>query len=125
MPTGREKRNSKRLRLEFDVKYKNLMSDVPHIYRLFDNSKTKDMSSRGACIETRSKIEERSVLHAEIRIEDKVIRTFCEVRWSGLNDKTGGYEAGLNFILYNEDDVSYLEDYIKKYGESINGNTKG
>jgi hypothetical protein len=117
MDIEKEKRNSERLKLEFDVKYKNLMPDGLKNYRLFNDSKTKDISKRGACIRTRSMIEENSVLNAKMRIGKKTIRAFCEVKWSGVNEKTGSYEAGLNYIMFNEDDISYLEDYIKGYGE--------
>ena len=121
MVDSNDKRSSERVNLEFDLKYKNIVSDMPPMYRVFDESKTKDISRRGACIRTRTKIDENSVLRAEMKIGERVIRTFCEVKWSGMNKDTGNYEAGLRFVVYNEDDIQFFEEYIEKYRGQCKG----
>jgi len=59
-----------------------------------------------------------TMIHSDIFIHDRIIRSFCRVRWSKPSRGGAGYECGMNFVIFNEPDMDFIGETVEKYGRS-------
>ncbi len=116
MEQGIERRAYPRINYEASTKYKVLMGDIENIQSTFYKGKTRNLSKGGICLVMPNKVEPGKVIRVEILIDksDKIIKAFCEVRWSNDKEIDGNYETGLSFLAVREGDIDFLDNFIQE-----------
>lgn len=111
------KRSYPRFNVEYEVRYKNLMCDIPQKYRQFVYAKSINISRRGMCISTPAPIERGTMLHSEVNIYGRIIKSYCDVCWSKPSERGNSFECGMRFVVFNDGDTDYIEETAEKYGK--------
>lgn len=124
--SGQERRRVERYSIILDIKYT--------VDRAFKESKTKDISKKGICLMLDEKLEERSPISIEIKIDSvkRPIRAKGRVIWSreAPDEKSGGqkrlFHTGVEFTRFIDPlNKKRLFDYIRSIEEKSHRNYAG
>ncbi|HDQ25784.1 MAG TPA: PilZ domain-containing protein [bacterium] len=115
-----EKRLDPRLDIEEELRYKIIGDEYGSSSAVPEKAKARNISKGGVCISLPHKIEVGNVIRVEIPIEneDRLIKAFCEVQWCSMKAQSD-YELGLSFIALKEEDVEFLDNYVKNKSERV------
>lgn len=120
MPQGKiklskEKRLHKRFSVEIPVKYRvmNEQKEIESFLERLEKEKsaiTKNASLGGMHIVTDHALKKGSILQIDIMIpgQERILKTFAEVVWSG------GSGGGIRFLAMKEDELKFLKAYLEK-----------